>query len=279
MKSRKGKNSNIFTRIGREAGDIINKYNRRNGPLLAKGLGFSFLFGLLPLLFLAVSVAAYVYKSIPNVQNFIAENFLDFLPPDASNFFFSHLTKAAGNWGAIGIAGVVLLLTVSIALFDSLERAFATMLSAPRRKFHTGRLISLALMVTGVLLFFVAILLSTTASYFRHAFKLSPSLVYWGGKALGGFFFTLVLLGLFYLFARRRLRFWPTLLIAFISCLIWQLIGIAGSAFIQFAGSRVLIYGALAWVTLILIYMRVLAEILLFSSLLVSQASPPEEEA
>ncbi|NLI97364.1 YihY/virulence factor BrkB family protein [bacterium] len=278
MRSRRAK-SGIFSKLGREFGDIMNKYNRRNGPLLAKGLGFSFLFGLLPLLFLAVSVAAYSYRFRPNVQSFIAENFLDFLPPDAQGFFFSHLTKAAGNWGAIGIAGIILLLTVSIALFDSLERAFATMLSAPRRKFHTGRLISLALMVSGVLLFFVAVSFSTIASYFRHSFKLSPALVYWGGKAIGGFFFTLVLLGLFYLFARRRLRFWPTLLIAFISSVVWQLIGVVGSAFIQFAGSRVLIYGALAWVTLVLVYMRVLAEILLFSSLLVSRATPPEEEA
>lgn len=274
---RRGRKRTFFASLGRGLGDLLAKYNRRNGPLLAKGLGFSFLFGLVPLLFLSVSLAGYLYRVAPGLQRFITEEFLAFIPSQARAVLLSHITTAAGNWGAIGILGILILLGVSVALFDSIERAFATMLSAPRRKFHFGRLISLALMVGAVLLFFGAAALSTTATYFRSAISFSPALVYWGGKVLSGLMFAFILLGLYYLFARRRLRFWPTLGIALGASLAWQIIVSLGSGLIRYAGRRVVIYGALAWVTVFLIYMRVLAELILFSSLLVSRASPPSE--
>jgi membrane protein len=248
---KKGRKRTFFARLGRGLGDLLAKYNRRNGPLLAKGLGFSFLFGLIPLLFLSVSLAGYLYRVAPGMQRFITEDFLGFLPAQAMEAFLCHITTAAGNWSAIGILGILILLGVSMALFDSIERALATMLSAPRRKFHLGRLISLALMVGAVLCFFGAAALSTTATYFRNAWSLSPALVYWEGKLLSWLIFALILLGLYYLFARRRLRFWPTFGIALLASFLWQLIGVA--------------------------YMRLLAELLLFSSLLVSRASPPSE--
>jgi membrane protein len=244
---------------------------------MAKGLGFSFLFGLLPLLFLTVSLAGYLYRVLPGMQKFVTEEFLNFIPAAARQALLSHITTAAGNWGAIGILGIIILLGIALALFDSLERAFATMLSAPRRKFHFGRLISLALMAGAVLLFFGAAALSTTASYFRNVWSLPPAVVYWGGKVISGLMIAFILLGLYYLFARRRLRFWPTLGIALFASLLWQLIGVAGSTVIRYAGRRVIVWGALAWVTIFLIYLRVLAELILFSSLLVSRASPPRE--
>ncbi|MEA3312324.1 MAG: YihY/virulence factor BrkB family protein [candidate division WOR-3 bacterium] len=274
---RKGRKRTFFARLGRGLGDLLAKYNRRNGPLLAKGLGFSFLFGLVPLLFLSVSLAGYLYRVAPGLQRFITEEFLVFIPSQARAVLLSHITTAAGNWSAIGILGVLILMGVSMALFDSIERALATMLSAPRRKFHLGRLISLALMVGAVLLFFGAAALSTTATYFRNAISFSPALVYWGGKVLSGLMFAFILLGLYYLFARRRLRFWPTFVIALGASLAWQIIVSSGSGLIRYTGRRVIVFGALAWVTVFLIYLRVLAELLLFSSLLVSSASPPRE--
>lgn len=274
---RRGRKRTFFARLGRELGEMLDKYNRRNGSLLAKGLGFSFLFGLIPLLFISVALAGYIYKIAPGWQHFITDEFLSVFPAEASKALLSHINTASNNWEAIGVLGIVILVGIAMTLFDSIERAFATMLSAPRRKFHFGRLISLALMVGAVLFFFGAAVLSTTASYFRNAFGLSPALVYWGGKVVSGVMFAFILLGLYYLFARRRLRFWPTLGIALIASLFWQLIGIAGSTLIRYAGRRVIVYGALAWVTVFLIYLRVLAELLLFSSLLVSRASPPLE--
>jgi membrane protein len=274
---RRGRKRTFFARLGRGLGDLLAKYNRRNGSLLAKGLGFSFLFGLIPLLFLSVSLAGYLYRVAPGLQQFITEEFLAFIPTQARSVLLSHITTASGNWGAIGILGILILLGISVALFDSIERALATMLSAPRRKFHLGRLISLALMVGAVLCFFGAAALSTTATYFRSAISLSPALVYWGGKVLSGLMFAFILLGLYYLFARRRLRFWPTFGIALGASLAWQIIVSLGSGLIRYAGRRVIVFGALAWVTVFLIYLRVLAELLLFSSLLVSRASPPQE--
>ena len=156
------------------------------------------------------------------------------------------------------------------------------MLSAPRRKFHMGRLISLALMFGVIVFFFGAAMLSTVADYLYKTIQLptmSPQVIFWGGKGVAVFILAFVLLGLYYLFARRKLRFWRTILVAFGTALVWQVIAFAGSLFIRYAGHRVIVYGALAWVTIFLIYLRLLAELLLISSLVVSRASPPEEAA
>lgn len=271
------KHKSLLSRLGKALGELLLTYNRRNGPLLAKGLGFSFLFGLIPLLFLAVSVAGYLYRVKPGIEVFINQRFLDFIPFTAREILLSHVTRIAGNWGALGIIGILFLFAISLALFDSIERALATMLSAPRRKFHFGRLISLGLMAGAVLFFFSAAAISTATTYFSKSIGMHPTFVYWGGRLLSAVILAGILMGLYYLFARRRLRFWPTLGIAFLTALVWQVIMLLGSIVIRYAGRRVLVYGALAWVTIFLIYMRLLAEILLVSSLLVSRASPPEK--
>ncbi len=266
----------MLTGFKREFADVVNKYNRRNGPLLAKGLGFSFLFGLIPMLFLSVSLTAYLYKVTPGLQRFIMEDFLAFIPFGTRQNLVSHVLNASNSWETIGIMGILILLVVAMTLFDSIERTMATMLDAPRRKFHFARLISLALMVGAVLVFFGAAILSTVTTYFRSAFNISQGLVSWGGKLMSWLMFGLVLLGFFYLFARRRLKFWPTLGIALITSLLWQLVIFAGSSLIKYAGRKVIIYGALAWVTAILLYLRILAELVIFSSLFVSRASPSD---
>jgi len=274
MRSRRKKG--LLTGFKREFADVVNKYNRRNGPLLAKGLGFSFLFGLIPMLFLSVSLTAYLYKVTPGLQRFIMEDFLAFIPFGTRQNLVSHVLNASNSWETIGIMGILILLVVAMTLFDSIERTMATMLDAPRRKFHFARLISLALMVGAVLVFFGAAILSTVTTYFRSAFNISQGLVSWGGKLMSWLMFGLVLLGFFYLFARRRLKFWPTLGIALITSLLWQLVIFAGSSLIKYAGRKVIIYGALAWVTAILLYLRILAELVIFSSLFVSRASPSD---
>ncbi|MBN2380549.1 YihY/virulence factor BrkB family protein [candidate division WOR-3 bacterium] len=284
MNPRKRRKREFLTLIRREISDISEKYNRRNGSLLAKGLGFSFLFGLIPLLFFATSIGGYLYRLIPESEIKASEFYklLSFIPQIPRERFLSHIQLTSDNWGALGFIGIVFLIVVAVGLFDSLERAFATMLSAPRRKFHTGRLISLALMVGVVLFFFCSALFSTAAHYLYKVIalpKLSIGLIFWGGKFLSFIIFAFVLLGLYYLFARRRLRFWRTLGIAFVASGVWEIISLLGSFFIRYAGHRVIIYGALAWVTILLIYMRLLAELLLVSSLFVSRASPPEETA
>ncbi|MBD3284811.1 hypothetical protein GF359_00535 [candidate division WOR-3 bacterium] len=283
MSPKRGRKKTFFARLGTEIRDLLDKYNRRNGSLLAKGLGFSFLFGLIPLLFFAASVGGYLYRLIPESELKASRfnEFLNFIPSQAREVFLSHIQASSDNWGAVGGLGILILIIVSVALFDSLERSFATMLSAPRRKFHLGRLISLALMFGVIVFFFGAAILSTVANYLYGIIELPdlpPRLIFWGGKGLAAVILAFVLLGLYYLFARRRLRFWRTLIVAFCTALFWQVIVFAGSLLIRYAGHRVIVYGALAWVTIFLIYLRLLAELLLISSLVVSRASPQKGE-
>lgn len=258
---------------------LLAKYNYKNGSLLAKGLGFSLVFGSLPLLFLGLSLSAYIYNVTPDLQSFISRNILDFLPLEMRSTLLSQIMRLTRRWGSLGLMTLLAFIVTSITVFDSLEGAMSAMLSGSRRKFHYGRLISLALMLGVLLLFYLSSALSLTAQYFRQSRSFPPWLVYWGGKLASGLIIALVLLGLYHLFARRTLRFRPTLAIACLSALVWQLIVVIGAKIVRYAGTRFLVYGVIAWAVIFLLFMRLLAELIVISSLLVDHFSPPDKSS
>jgi len=254
--------------------DLPAKYYKRNGPLLAKGLAFSLVLGTMPIFFLTLTISAYIYKVSPGLQELVTGQLLDFLPANLSTLLLTQIHRLASRAGSLGLITIVVFMVTSVALFDSLEGAMSAMLSSKRRKFHHARLISLSLMSGVVIIYYLTVALSAAAHYFKNFLSLPPQLFYWGSKFASGLFFAFILLGLYYIFSRRRLRFFPTLAIACISSFVWQLIGAAGSRLIQFAGSQLLVYGAITWVIIFLTYMRLLAELLIISSLLVGEFSP-----
>ncbi len=254
--------------------NLTAKYYKRNGPLLAKGLAFSLVLGTMPIFFLTLTISAYIYKVTPGLQELVTGQLLDFLPANLSTLLLTQIHRLANRAGSLGLITIAIFIVTSVALFDSLEGAMSAMLSSKRRKFHHARLISLSLMSGVVIVYYLTVALSATAHYFKDFLSLPPQLFYWGSKFTSLLFFAFILLGLYYIFSRRRLRFFPTLAIACISSFIWQLIGAAGSRLIQYAGGQLLVYGAITWMIIFLSYMRLLAELLIISSLLVGEFSP-----
>jgi membrane protein len=254
--------------------DLPAKYYKRNGPLLAKGLAFSLVLGTMPIFFITLTISAYIYKVSPGLQELVTGQLLDVLPANLSTLLLTQIHRLASRAGSLGLITIAIFIVTSIALFDSLEGSMSAMLSSKRRKFHHARLISLSLMSGVVIVYYLTVALSATARYFKDFLSLSPQLFYWGSKFTSGLFFAFILLVLYYLFSRRRLRFFPTLTIACISSFFWQLIGAAGSRLIQYAGGQLLVYGAITWIIIFLTYMRLLAELIIISSLLVGEFSP-----
>ena len=70
-------------------------------------------------------------------------------------------------------------------------------------------------------------------------------------------------------FARRKLRIMPLAAISLTGGVVWHAVGYVGSIIIRMAGRRFIIYGAMAGAVIFLIFMRILAEIIVVSSLLV----------
>ncbi len=254
--------------------DLPAKYYKRNGPLLAKGLAFSLVLGTMPIFFLTLTISAYIYKVSRGLQELVTGQLFDFLPESLSTLLLTQIHRLASRAGSLGLVTIVVFIVTSVALFDSLEGAMSAMLSSKRRKFHHARLISLSLMSGVVIVYYLTVALSAAAYYFKDFLSLPLQLFYWASKFTSALFFAFILLGLYYIFSRRRLRFFPTLAIACTSSFVWQLIGAAGSRLIQYAGSQLLVYGAITWLIIFLAYMRLLAELIIISSLLVAEFSP-----
>jgi membrane protein len=268
--------------LGTVVAKVLTTYNDVNGPLYAKGLGFSFVVGGMSLLFVALSVGAYLFHASLPLQRTVSEELLGFLPPDIGPRIIDAILDLATRWGSLSIITFGVFVFTSFALFDSLERTLSMMLPAPRRRFLVGRGVSLALLGVTVIFFYITAALSVTANYFSVAFRLPAFSVYVSVKAVSLLLTTAVFYVLFRLFARRRLRFWNTVVVAGIAALCWLIVGSVGAVLIRFAGHRFLIYGAVAWAVMIMIYVRVLGEIIVVSGIAVGVLNPttsPEKQS
>ncbi len=255
---------------------VWRKYRRNNGPLLAKGLAFSFVWGTVPLLFV-VFMLRFVLVT-PAVLDVVSDQLLAFMPEEMrSDLVRQLLGLTIGRTGA-GIVTVVAFIVAAIALFDSLEQAISTMLGSSRRRLHFRKALSIVLTTGVIFLFYLIALAAPAGRFFARFFQLPELLFYWITRLTTGSVFALILFGLQRLFARRRLKFRPSIVIALLTSVLWQLVSYAGGAVFQAAGARYLVYGAIAWAIIFLLFMRILAELIVFSSILVAEFSPSEEE-
>lgn len=256
---------------------VVATYNRVHGPLFAKGLGFSFVVGGMSLLFLALSVGAYLFHASSALQRAVSEQLLGFLPPQVGPSLIEAIIGLADRWGSLGIVTIGVFVFTSLALFDSLERTMATMLQAHRRRFLVGRAFSLLLLCATVLLFYASAAPSVLANYFSADLALPAVIVYPVAKLVALLLTAAAFYALYQLFARRRLRFWATAGLAGTAALCCQLISTVGALLIRLAGQRFIVYGAIAWAVMIMVYVRALGEIVVFSSIAVSVLNPPHD--
>lgn len=256
---------------------VLSRYDNHNGPLLAKGLAFSLLIGAVPLLFFVVSLRGYLGN--PKIQEFIATQLLAFLPQNLRFEFLRQITDLSSRWQTLPSVTVVIFVLTSFNLFDNLERVMSTMLAAGRRRFWLGRAISFLLMVGFIVISYAAALVSSVARIAAEYVTSRPTLLFASAKVVSGLLTAFLLTGLYYLFARRKLRFGPTFAVALVCAVIWNLVGFAGGWVVRRAGARFVIYGAITSGVIVLVFLRLLAEIIVVSSSVVAALSPPAKLA
>lgn len=255
------------------AAGTLRTYIRVGGPLLAKGLAFSLLLGLVPLMFFLLSLQV-IFGSTPTVEFFQSSMFA-FLPEDVRGTLVSQVLSFTG--AGVGIVTIITFLGTSVALFDGLEMALTAVLASDRRKFHVGRLVSVAFLGLIVILFYAASLFGGLVETTVDAAGGNTLLVTALSRAIGALVSALVLMLIYVVFAGRRLRLGVTFLVSLGASVLWQLVLALGGALSQLAASRLLVYGALAFAIMLLIYMRILAELVILGGILVRVLSPPDE--
>mgnify|MGYP006276438451 FL=1 len=248
-------------------------YIKIQGPLLAKGLAFSFLLGLVPLLFFLISLQA-LFGSTDTVA-FVQNSLFSFLPTELRETIVQQILNTAG--AGVGIVTIAAFLFTSVALFDGLEMALTTVLKSERRKFHTGRLISVAFLGLILILFYAISMLGGLVTSTVDAAGGNAVVMAILSRVVATVLSAVVVHLVYRVFARRRLRRGATFLVALITSVLWQGVLVAGESLAGAAAGNLLIYGALAFAVILLLYMRLLAELVIIGGIVVGILSPPED--
>jgi uncharacterized BrkB/YihY/UPF0761 family membrane protein len=82
---------------------VLKRYDKINGPLLAKGLGFSLILGLLPLVFLALSAGAYLVNITPEVYESMLQGLADYIPADLLENYLARVVDFSRNWRSLSL--------------------------------------------------------------------------------------------------------------------------------------------------------------------------------
>ena len=247
---------------------LFRIYADNNGTLMAKGIAFSLLFGSIPLLFLLVSLRS-VFFSSSEFMVIVESQLLDFLPDDIKQQIMDTVVGEAFRFSSFDMVTIGAFLFAVNSLFSDLGTGMATMLKAPIVRNWLHRLIAIPLMAAFLLLFYIASIITPITNVLRQVFLLPEQATMVVTRITAIAIYTMIMTGLYYLFSGRRLRFIPTVVIGAISASAWQGLNILGSSIVFGLGSRLLIFGAVASVMIVLFYMRILAEIFLVSSILV----------
>lgn len=249
---------------------VLKRYDRINGPLLAKGLGFSLILGLLPLVFIALSAGAYLVTITPDLYQRLLEGLSQLIPQDILENYLGRVVDFSSNWKSLSIFTLVFFLIFSLNLFNAMGRVLRTILSRKRSTVTRNNLISLIFLMVSLIMFYGSMILGTRLNIFGTIFPVQGGhIAPWADTLLDALVISFILIVLYYIYSNRTIDFFPTLVVALFSGGILKGVSTLGVAIIQSMTRRISIFGAMATPIMLLMYLRIFAEILIFSSLVV----------
>jgi uncharacterized BrkB/YihY/UPF0761 family membrane protein len=248
---------------------VLKRYDKINGPLLAKGLGFSLILGLLPLVFLALSAGAYLVNITPEVYESMLQGLADYIPVDLLENYLARVVDFSRNWRSLSLFTLGFFLIFSLNLFNALGRVLRTILSRKRSTVPRNNLLSLIFLSISLLLFYASVIMGNQLDIIGQLIPLSGRIAFWADSLMDAMAVSLILMVLYYIYSNRTIDFIPTLVVALLSGIILKGVGTLGVAIIQSMTRRISIFGAMATPIMFMMYLRLFAEILIFSSLIV----------
>lgn len=238
-------------------------------PMMAAGLAFYFLLGLIPFLFIVAATSGYFLKNNPGLYNEMASTIQNLLPPGSGEALLEQINHAAGNWQALGGVGLFTLLLVAMGLFDALDEGInAVMGSKKKVGFLTGRIISLAYVVVAILFFSMAAAAGYTLKLFSQlsVFQNHPLLIELSSRYFSTWVFAVFLLALYMTLPVKTPRLWHAIVISLAVTWAWTSLQQLGTIITAGITRRQAIYGALAGAAVFLTWMYLLAMLILLGA-------------
>lgn len=241
----------------------------RRVPMMAAGLAFYFLLGLIPFLFIIAATSGYFLKNNPGIYAQMAATVKDLLPPGSEDRVLGTIHTAAGNWQALGGVGLITLVLVAMGLFDALDESINAVMGAKKKVgFLTGRLLSFAYVVGAILFFSMAAAAGYSLQLFGELpfFQHYPKLIELPGRYFSTWVFAIFLVALYITLPVKTPRLWRAVVTALAVTGAWTLLQKLGTFITAGITRRQAIYGALAGAAVFLTWMYLLAMLILLGA-------------
>lgn len=255
--------------LGRAVKRSWHGFFERRVPMMAAGLAFYFLLGLIPFLFIVAATTGYLLKNNPGIYREISTTVLNLLPPGMGERLLDTIGSAASNWQGFGVIGLVTMVLVAMGLFDALDEGINAVMGAKKKVgFLTGRVISFAYVVGAILFFSMAAGASYTIKLFATMpfFQQHPALVDIPGRYFSVWVFALFLLALYMTLPVKTPKFLHAVIIALAVTGAWSILQQLGTYITAGITRRQAIYGALAGAAVFLTWMYLLALLILLGA-------------
>ncbi|MDH3215875.1 MAG: YihY/virulence factor BrkB family protein [Candidatus Krumholzibacteria bacterium] len=260
---------NMLLGLGRAIPRAWHGFFERRVPMMAAGLAFYFLLGLIPFLFIVAATTGYFLQNNPGIYHEVASTVVEFLPPGAGERLLPHIEGAAENWQGFGALGLLTMVFVAMGLFDALDEGINAVMGTKKKVgFLAGRVISLAYILGAILFFSIAAGASYSLKLFAALpfFQQHPALVDVPGRYVSIWVFAIFLLALYMLLPVRTPKFVHAVVIALAVTGAWSVLQQLGTYITAGITRRQAIYGALAGAAVFLTWMYLLALLILLGA-------------
>jgi membrane protein len=241
----------------------------RRVPMISAGLAFYFIFGVVPFLFLFAAASGYILRANPETFDRINSSVVGLLPPVVGEKLLSQIERAAANWQALGLLGLVSLVFVAMGLFDALDEGINAVMGTRKKiGFLKGRILSLAYMVGAILFFSVAAAAGYSLNLLEAlpVFQKNPALIQAAGKYFSAWMFALFLLILYMTLPVKTPKFVHAAIIALAVTGAWSILQRLGTYVTAGLSRRQALYGALGGTAVFLTWMYLLAFLILLGA-------------
>ena len=259
----------------------------RRVPMMAAGLAFYFLLGLVPFLFLLAATSGYFMRTNPDIISQVNANVLEILPPVLGERLLSQIENAAANWQAFGLLGLGSLVLVAMGLFDGLDEGINAVMGARKKVgFLKGRILSLAYIVGAMLFFSVAAVAGYSLNLLEilPVYQKNPAVIPFVGKYFSAWVFAVFLFIPYMTLPVKTPKAAYAVVISLAVTGAWSVLQQLGTYVTAGLSRRQAIYGALGGTAVFLTWMYLLAFLILLGARILDfwrgspQKPPPDAD-
>lgn len=256
--------------IGRVIHEIRVLFGQRLVPLMAAGLAFHLLLGLIPFVFITAAAAGFVFKNHVVSEASLYDTLLGLLPPGAGEAVLANVSSLVQSWQGFGILGLVSLFFVAAGLFESIEWSINGAMGSRRKASFLRKRLNTIFYVMGAMLFFSV---AAVGDYTFQLLLAAPGLknlaasIHIPRRAFSMGAFAVFLLILYLSIPARRPQIVRAITMALIVAGAWAILQKLGATVTIYISRRHAVYGALAGGALFLTWMYLLATLILLGAL------------